>query len=492
MYKLVLILKYLTRKIAPMFAALAVTLCTAMVIIVISVMGGFLSLLRDAAHQLTGDVIVATNAYNGFPRYAELIERLEATEPVELATPAVQTLGLVKIGQQSVAVQLMGVKPRELDRIVRYRESLYWTAQKYFNYQPPGSNADGDGAGDGTASLGDGPLDQFELIDGGMTFQPPKLLQQATAEPRPGLVLGIEANPRSRRDREGNYKPIGSAVGEEVVLTVVPVGSEGGLREQMQKRMQVVNEFKSGVHEIDSRRGYMDFSLLQQLLRMEPAEEVDPATGEPTGETIPGRAHQVIAKAAPGFTPDEALEASNEVLAAMTDQYPAMPPIRAQTWEDRHRTILRAVQNEKLLVTILFSIISIVAVVMVAQTFYMIVLEKTRDIGVLRAMGASKLGILNMYLGYGLALGIVGAIIGLAIAWLIVTNVNQLQDLIAQWTGWRMWDPRVYMFDEIPAEIDWQEAAVICLGAVVSSIIGALIPALLAARLNPVEAIRHE
>jgi lipoprotein-releasing system permease protein len=493
MYKLLLILKYLCRKLAPMFAALAVTLCTAMVIIVISVMGGFLSMLKDSAKELTGDVIVGTNGYTGFPHYEDLISRLEEQSSIDLATPVVSSFGLLRIADQSVPVRLMGVRAKELDKVVRYRKSLYWDTNKYFNYTKP-SKQNPDSAPTTQPSGADELADRWQLIESGMTFKPSKPLQQLTeGQPRPGLVLGIEANPvANKRDSQGNYKPTHSAIGRAATLTVVPVSQQGAVTDTALRRVQIVNEFKSGLHEIDARRVYMDFSLLQQMLHMDPAEKVNPQTGEPTGAQTPGRANQVLAKAAPGYTPEQARAAAQDVVSTMLADHTDMPLMGAQTWQERHGTLLSAVQNEKNLVTFLFGIISVVAVVMVAQTFYMIVLEKTRDIGVLRAMGASKIGILNLYLGYGLAIGIVGALVGLAIAWGIVTNLNQIQDLIAQWTGWRMWDPKVYVFDKIPDEVDWVESAAICGGAVLASVVGALIPALLAARLNPVEAIRHE
>ena len=498
MYKLLLIRKYLGRKIAPMFAALAVTLCTAMVIIVISVMGGFLSMLRDAAYQLTGDVVVGTNAYNGFPHYQELVKKLEAKPAIDLATPIVETLGLVRLDDQSVGVQIMGVKAGELNKVVRYRESLYWTSDKYFNYTPPrqksvtGDNGTNTGSPTSTKDASDTSPD-LGLMESGMTFTPSKAMQRSSAgSVQPGLVLGIEANPRSRRDREGNYQPLFSSVGQEVVLTVVPVAPGGQVSDTELKRFRIVNEFKSGVHEIDSRRAYVDFSTLQKMLHMNPAEKVDPQTGEPTGETIPGRAKQIMAKAASGFSAVQARDAAEAALTEMRDTYSNLPPMGAMTWKERHSTLITAVQNERNLVLFLFGIISLVAIVMVAQTFYMIVLEKTRDIGVLRAVGASKAGIMQMYLGYGLAIGIVGGLAGLAIAWGIVTNLNEIQDLIARWFGWRMWSPKVYTFDEIPDQVAWVWAGWIYVGFVIASVLGALVPAMLAARLNPVEAIRHE
>jgi len=129
---------------------------------------------------------------------------------------------------------------------------------------------------------------------------------------------------------------------------------------------------------------------------------------------------------------------------------------------------------------------------MVATTFYMIVLEKTRDIGVLRAIGASRGGIMGLFVGYGLAIGVVGSLLGLAIAVAIVTNLNEIQGLLNTWFGWQMWDPKTYFFDRIPDTVNYSEALRVVAGAIVSSVVGALIPAWIAGRLKPVDALRYE
>jgi lipoprotein-releasing system permease protein len=441
---------------------------------------------------------------------------------------------------------------------VQYRESLYWTAEKYFGPQRLTRPAE---AGREPAAT-QGPAPRFDLIEAGMTLQPPDAWQQlAGGKKLPGLVLGIEVSPYSRRNETGDYVPLSSALGRNVVLSVLPVSQQGAVMDTKLKQLQVVNEFKSGMSEIDARRAYMGFSVLQRMLDLNPGKLVNPNTGEATGEMTSGRANKLLLKAAAGFTPIEAKQAAQAVMDRVMKRHGDMPLLQAKTWREKHSRLLGAVQNEKGLVTFLFAIISAVAVVMVATTFYMTVLEKTRDIGVLRAMGASKFGIMNLYLGYGLAIGVVGAAVGLLIAWAIVTHLNQIQFLLAErlgtlliWVGfttltaigggaagallgrrknigfeagfigfllglalmltlaitafesitievltrfndtygWRMWNPKVYAFDKIPDEIDWFESSLICLGAILSSVVGSLIPAILAARLNPVEAIRHE
>jgi len=197
-------------------------------------------------------------------------------------------------------------------------------------------------------------------------------------------------------------------------------------------------------------------------------------------------------KAAPGIDVWDARNAVQDTIAAFYGDNPFAATPRAATWEQVHGQFLGAVENEKGLMTFLFGLISLVATVMVATTFYMIVLEKTRDIGVLRALGASRGGILGLFLGYGLAIGLVGSLLGLAIAIAVVTNLNGIQALLDTWFGWKMWDPQTYFFDKIPSVINYTEALTVVAGAILSSVLGAALPAILAARLKPVDALRYE
>jgi lipoprotein-releasing system permease protein len=168
------------------------------------------------------------------------------------------------------------------------------------------------------------------------------------------------------------------------------------------------------------------------------------------------------------------------------------PRITVQTWEEQNKTWLGAVEKEKTLVSMLFGMISIVAIFLIFCIFYMIVVEKTRDIGIIKSVGATSSGVAGIFLGYGLSIGIVGSLLGLLAGYGIVHNINWLHDQLHRLTGAYMWDPEVYAFDKIPNTMNPHEVIVIVLVAIVASVLGALVPAVRAARMNPVEALRWE
>ena len=133
-----------------------------------------------------------------------------------------------------------------------------------------------------------------------------------------------------------------------------------------------------------------------------------------------------------------------------------------------------------------------VAIFLIFCIFYMIVVEKTKDIGIIKSVGATSGGVAGIFLGYGAAIGIVGAGLGLLMGWSIVHNINTLHDWLGKAMNVVIWDPEIYAFDTIPNTMSAVHVARILGAAIIASILGALVPAIRAARMHPVEALRWE
>jgi lipoprotein-releasing system permease protein len=150
------------------------------------------------------------------------------------------------------------------------------------------------------------------------------------------------------------------------------------------------------------------------------------------------------------------------------------------------------VQMESAVLNILLFMIIAVAGFGILATFFMIVVEKTRDIGILKSLGASSSGILGIFLSYGLSLGVVGSGVGMLIGLLFVRYINTIRNGLEWLTGQKVFDPAIYYFYKIPTIVEPATVAWIVGGTLAIAVLASILPALRAAMLHPVEALRYE
>ena len=170
----------------------------------------------------------------------------------------------------------------------------------------------------------------------------------------------------------------------------------------------------------------------------------------------------------------------------------AFPGYLVATWQDKQGPLLAAVQMESAVLNILLFMIIAVAGFGILATFFMIVIEKTRDIGILKSLGASARGIMGIFLAYGLSLGAVGSGVGCVIGLLFVRYINVIRSAVEAITGQKVFDPSIYYFYKIPTIVDAVTVAWIVVGALLIAVLASVLPALRAATLHPVEALRYE
>ena len=147
---------------------------------------------------------------------------------------------------------------------------------------------------------------------------------------------------------------------------------------------------------------------------------------------------------------------------------------------------------ELTILNILLFLIIAVAGFGILATFYMIVVEKTRDIGILKALGAPSGGVMSIFLGYGVSLGAVGTGAGIILGLLFVRYINEIADVVQKITGQEIFDPTIYYFSEIPTIVSPWMVAGVAVGAIAIAVMASVLPSLRAARLHPVEALRYE
>lgn len=524
-YHAILTRRYLTSKIMPLLASLAVMLCTGMVVIVWSVMGGFLTHLIGSGRSLVGDAQVEVTGA-GFGHYEELRKKLEAMPEVEATSAAILTQGIVVVpdGRREL-VLIRGIDGPSFAKVSGYNDALWWKPltepmRKDLKREDPrleDLNRD-----KYTAMQRNGEHLETDAFDGSGRV--------------PAAILGIEVTRYNERHPEGYYTPryghnpammangmvspqiAVAPLGNKISLHVMPIDKYNNPSTGDTQRLDlpIANEFQTGMYEVDRKTVLVKLEALQKALRMDKAISTTPPP--PAGSVVrgpdgretftlpqtlgedPARVTTVYVRAKGDVSTAKAVDAFKEkleaVVAQFREQYPNTVPrgmgIYVSSWRDQNITFIAAVEKELGLTLFLFGLISVVAIFLVLAIFWSMVAEKTKDIGILRAIGASRTGVAWVWVRYGLVIGIVGAIGGGILSYAIVTNINEIHDWMGRALNVKIWDPRVYYFSEIPAKFKWMDAGIVLVCGILSSGIGAFWPAMRAARMDPVRSLRFE
>ena len=221
--------------------------------------------------------------------------------------------------------------------------------------------------------------------------------------------------------------------------------------------LKVLGIFDAGLYEYSSRYAYVNLAFTQKNL---------------------GWANRVSAFKVKIEEPQKAREIARAIRRQVNF------PFFIRTWSDMNRNIFIALKIEKVVLAIILSAIIMIAIFNVVSSLIMIVIEKIKEISILKAMGMNRARVSRIFLWQGAFLGVIGSLLGIGLAWLgcAALSYSHLIKL----------SPDIYYLSYLPVEMKWQEVVLVGSGIVVISLMASFYPAHLAARLFPVEGIRYE
>ena len=283
--------------------------------------------------------------------------------------------------------------------------------------------------------------------------------------------------------------------GDDLLVSTIPVRPSGALDKEVggmpkvsEKLLAVVDTFKSGYWEADSTHVYMDFQAAQQMAGLEGQAE---SQEQPP---IPARASQVHVKvrdpAQAGAIVQRIMDVRRQFLAARPEV--GLIQLSINTWETQQRMILTVVEVERNMTALMLGVMFLGFGVLIALISYVMAYIKSRDVGILKALGAHDAGVGSLFLGYGFIIGLVGTAMGMAGALLMIHYLDPLEVWVNQTLSIDVFPREMYYFEHIPrhVSIPWCMAVG---GAVLAlSTLASMAGGLLAALRQPVETLRYE
>jgi lipoprotein-releasing system permease protein len=423
----------------------------------ISVMSGF---GNDLKRKILGNNahVVIDRERGGISAWRPLLERARSIPGVTDATALVQGEVMVTSQTNLSGVILRGIDPNARGAAANLRRELIRGRMEYLTeparlLEPSYED---------TRPLT--PRDTERLRESG-----PSGAAGGGPKPRPELPAGVAPLPPPPTPSPGSYVVPGMIIGRELSSNLhLQVGDEvrvvspfGGMMTPAgplpkTQLFRVAGIFYTGMYEYDTKYAFVTIGDGQQFFNYR-SDEVTSIEVRVAEVDQASRVAAALAPAARG------------------------PGLRVRDWQELNKNLFRALQLEKLMMFVLLGVAIFVASFAVLATLLLLVMEKGREIALLKALGATDGFVARVFVNVGLLIGLVGATLGAGTAWMVCALVQRLGIPL---------DPEVYYIDRLPVYVSGWDFGMIWSIAVGVCLLATIFPAILAARMRPIEGMR--
>jgi lipoprotein-releasing system permease protein len=412
---------------------------------VVSIMGGFGA---DLKHKILGNnahVKIESKRVGGFEHWRDLLDDVRLVKGVRAATPVASGEAMASSSSNTAGVILRGIDTQTIGTVIDLLQNIEVGKFAYLDDPKKLANLPPDepiGIGSGGEFYLKGPDIKPYLSP----LDPEVADAVIPPDAYPGIVIGREL-----------AKSLHVYVGDELTL-ISPLGDLGPMGVLPRSRkFRVAAIFYSGMYEYDASHAYV---------KLEAAQEFFDLKQNVTGIEIKIDDAERVAEIRPAI----------EAKVTRDD-------LQIQDWKESNKNLFSALKLEKIATFIILSLAILVASFCIICTLLLMVTEKSKEIAILKSLGASDNAILKIFMTEGVMIGGIGTIFG------VTTGLAATLGL--KWFGVRL-DPDVYYVDKLPINVEWSDFTLVALAALLITTIATIYPAVAASRLRPVDGIRYE
>ncbi len=423
-FELFISLRYLRAKRKQIFVSIitfisiaGISLGVAALIIVLAVMNGFETDLRNKILGINSHVVLMQ--YTGAMRnYQTVMNEIEHVEGVVASTPFIYSQAMLRNEGRTSGVILRGISVDSASKVINL------------------------------GKMHEGNIDYLS------EKQRSTLGYTKDTSTLPGIVIGKEL-----------AKNMGLLLFDPVsIISPMGISTPMGMVPKM-KKFVVVGIFDSGFYEYDSTLAYISLSDCQEFLNL--------------GERVTGLEIKVndIYKA--------------NIIAKSIEKKLGFP-FWARNWMEMNKNLFSALKLEKRVMFIILSLIVLVAAFNIICTLIMIVMEKNKDIAILKSMGATSGSIMKIFVFQGVTIGAIGTLMGCLGGLAVALNLEKISVSVENLFGFKILPGDVYYLSQLPSQVNYSDVAIIVIGTMLICFLSTIYPSRRASKLDPAETLRYD